>query len=108
MPTLQEQIEDSRSEALSALRGVDNSAALEEWSIKYLGKKGQLTGLFRGVGALPAEERAKAGQAVNAAKQELEEAYEGARERIVSSERSGQLQAEAVDITLPGRPIQPG
>src|SRR5436853_7752328 len=105
MPTLQEQIEDSRSEALSALRGVDNSAALEEWSIKYLGKKGQMTGLFRGVGGLPAEERAAAGQAINAAKLELEDAYSHARERIVSQERDRQLQAEAGDVSLPGRPV---
>ncbi len=108
MPTLEEQIAESRREALDSLGAVGDTAALEEWSIKYLGKKGQMTGLFRGVGALPAGERANAGQAVNAAKQELEEAYIVAKDRIVSSERSGQLQAEAVDITLPGRPIEPG
>src|SRR2546423_3723480 len=108
MPTLQEQIEESRREALTALASAQSSAVLEEWSIKYLGKKGQMTGLFRGVGALPPEERAGAGQAVNAAKQELEEAYAQARERVVERERTQQLGREAVDVSLPGRPVHAG
>jgi phenylalanyl-tRNA synthetase alpha chain len=108
MPTLEEQIEESRREALGALEATGSSAALEEWSIKYLGKKGQMTGLFRGVGALPAEQRAPAGQAINAAKQELEEAYERARGRVVSQERDRRLVEEAVDVSLPGRPVQAG
>ena len=108
MPTLEDQIEESRREALVALAAVNSGEALEEWSIKYLGKKGQMTGLFRGVGALPAEQRAAAGQAINAAKQELEEAYAQARERIVSQERGRQLQEEAVDVSLPGRPLHAG
>src|SRR5436305_295876 len=66
MPTLAEQIEQSRREALVALAEAGNGAALEEWSIKYLGKKGQMTALFRGVGALPPEERAAAGGAASA------------------------------------------
>ena len=57
MPTLQEQIEQARREALAMLEATADSAALEEWNIKYLGKKGLLTGLFRGVGALPTKER---------------------------------------------------
>src|SRR5436190_3901069 len=108
MPTLQEQIEQARREALAMLEATADSAALEEWNIKYLGKKGLLTGLFRGVGALPTKERGAAGQAINAAKMELEEAYDHARTRVVSQERTRQLQEEAVDITLPGRPMQAG
>src|SRR6185503_19969492 len=87
MTTLEDQIEESRREALAALATADTGEALEEWSIQYLGKKGQMTGLFRGVGALPAEQRAAAGQAINAAKQELEDAYAQAKDLIVSQER---------------------
>lgn len=108
MSTLQEQIEQSRREALAALETTGDSAALEEWNIKYLGKKGLMTALFRGVGALPAEDRSSAGQAINAAKLELEEAYGHARSRVVSQERAHQLQHDAVDVTLPGRPVQAG
>ena len=108
MPTLREQIDEARSEALAALGAVDSTPALEEWNAKYLGKKGMLTGLFRGLGALPSEERAQAGQAVNAAKQELEQAFAEKRENAVAQERSRRLQAEAVDVTLPGRPQNAG
>lgn len=108
MPTLREQIEGSRREALAALGEVRDGAALEEWSAKYLGKKGLMTGLFRGVGALPSEERAAAGQSVNAAKAEVEQAYEEARSRIVDVERSRRLREETIDVTLPGRPVGAG
>jgi len=106
--TLTEQIEEQRSEALAALDGAQDSSGLDEWNARYLGKKGQLTALFRGLGTLPPEERAQAGQAVNAAKTELEQAYNDARERISSSETAKRLQEEAVDVTLPGRPVHSG
>ena len=108
MSSLQEQITLARREALEALSSAGDAAALEEWNSKYLGKKGALTGLFRGLGALLPEERAAAGQAVNAAKVELEQAYAAARTGVLSGERSRRLQEEAVDITLPGRPVHAG
>jgi phenylalanyl-tRNA synthetase alpha chain len=108
MATLAEQIEQARREALDALDGAHDSATLEEWNREYLGKKGRLTALFRGVGALAAEERAGAGQAINAAKMELEEAYAKAQQRIGAGEQEARLKSEAVDITLPGRPNHAG
>jgi phenylalanyl-tRNA synthetase alpha chain len=108
MPTLQEEIDQARREALEALAGAGTGAELEEWNARYLGKKGLMTGLFRGLGTLPAEERASAGQAVNAAKQELEEAHARARERVVEYERGQRLEEEGVDVTLPGRPVNAG
>ncbi|HEX9987272.1 MAG TPA: phenylalanine--tRNA ligase subunit alpha [Chloroflexia bacterium] len=108
MPTLQEQIEESRREALLALAQVENGSGLEEWNREYLGKKGRMTGLFRGVGALPSEERAGAGQAINTAKVELEEAYAQAEKRISGQEQQQRLTEEAVDITMPGRPVRAG
>jgi phenylalanyl-tRNA synthetase alpha chain len=108
MPTLQEQIEEARREALLALAQVESGAGLEEWNREYLGKKGRMTGLFRGVGALAAEERAGAGQAINTAKVELEEAYSQAEKRISGQEQQQRLSEEAVDITMPGRPVRAG
>jgi phenylalanyl-tRNA synthetase alpha chain len=108
MPALQEQIQASRKEALEALAQVNDGAALEEWNRRYLGKKGQLTALFRGVGSLPPEERATAGQAVNTVKAELEEAYVQAQQRITAREEAQRLRAEAVDVTAPGRPTHAG
>lgn len=108
MATLQEQIEEARSGALLSLASVADSAGLEDWNREYLGKKGQLTALFRGVGTLPAEERAGAGQAINAAKAELEEAYAQAERAITLREQEKRLREEAVDITMPGRPVLAG
>lgn len=107
MATLQEQIEQARQEALAALGGAGDSTALEEWNRQYLGKKGLLTGLFRGVGALAAEERAQAGQTINAAKVELEQAYAHAQEGMGQGALM-RLAEESVDVTLPGRPIASG
>lgn len=108
MATLQEQIEEARREALGALAGAMDGAALEEWNRQYLGKKGLLTGLFRGVGVLVAEERSAAGQAINAAKVELEQAYEEAQTKVTQGELYGRLGEESVDVTLPGRPSSEG
>ncbi len=103
MTTLQEQIEEARQQALVALGRAGESATLDEWKREYLGKKGKMTGLFRGVGALPTEEKARAGQAIASARAALEEAYSQATHRIVRGEEQQRLQAEAVDVTLPGR-----
>lgn len=108
MATLREEIEEARRAALAALDKAGDSAALDEWNREYLGKKGRMTALFRGVGALPAEEKAKAGQAINSAKSELEETFSQATERVVEGEQQQRLQAEAVDVTLPGRPAPDG
>jgi phenylalanyl-tRNA synthetase alpha chain len=108
MSTLQQQIEEARSTALGALQAVQDSAALDEWNREWLGKKGRLTALFRGVGALPTEERAGAGQAINVAKVALETAFEDARQGISTGETEQRLRAEAVDITQPGRPTHAG
>src|SRR6478609_2122869 len=108
MPTLEDQISQSRQEALQSLDAVGDTAALEEWNARYLGKKGALTALFRGLGTLPQDERAAAGQAVNATKVALEEAYAVARTRITEIERNAQLARETVDITMPGRPLHAG
>jgi phenylalanyl-tRNA synthetase alpha chain len=108
MASLQEQIEEARSTALGALGAVGDSVGLEEWNREWLGKKGRLTALFRGVGALPQEERAEAGQAINVAKGALEAAFDETRRTITAGEIDSRLLAEAVDVTQPGRPTHAG
>jgi phenylalanyl-tRNA synthetase alpha chain len=108
MSILKGQIDGAKWEAIRALGNVEDSSALEEWHRKYLGKNGALTGLFRGVGTLPSEERAEAGQTINTVKAELEAIYAQKQKQLVAHEQEARLQAEAVDITLPGRPNQAG
>ncbi len=102
-PKFVARLQSLRGEAEAALGDLQDSAALELWRIKYLGTSGELTALFKGLGALPKEDRPRAGQAVNEAKNALEAAHAGARERLLRAALEHSLAHEAVDISLPGR-----
>ena len=67
-------------EAREAIAAVESLQALNEARSRYLGKKGSLAQLLRGIGALEADERARMGQAANAAKREIEHAVAGPRQ----------------------------
>ncbi|REJ68011.1 MAG: phenylalanine--tRNA ligase subunit alpha, partial [Proteobacteria bacterium] len=79
-----------------------------ELRVSYLGKKGALTGLLKGLGQLSAEERPKAGAEINAVKQVLNEQLNARKESLQSEALSAQLAAEAIDVTLPGRRAEAG
>ncbi len=97
-----------RDEAVAHLAAVDDAAALEQWRIDYLGKKGKLTMLLRSLGSLPPADRPRAGQLLNEAKVMLEQAFAARAEAVKQSERQRSLQAEAIDVTLPARPLRVG
>jgi len=78
-------------------------SALDAVRVSYLGKKGQLTALLKGLSSLSAEERPKAGQAINEAKQVVQERLNSRREALESEALAARLAADAVDVTLPGR-----
>ena len=78
-------IEQLKTEALSAIAGIDELKALDETRVHYLGKKGQVTQLLHGLKDLPAEERRDFGQAVNQLKQELQTALNERREALQSA-----------------------
>lgn len=80
-----------------------DAAAVENTKAKYLGKGGALTELLKGLGKLAASERPAAGAAINAAKQQLEAFLSARREALGQSKLAGQLAADALDVTLPGR-----
>ena len=97
-----------QAEATAALEQVADLDGLRAWKTAYLGDKGAVTRLARGLGALPKEERPAAGLAVNAVKQALEAAYTAAEARLRAAALDAALAAEAVDISLPGRPVPVG
>jgi len=78
-------------------------AALENAKARFLGKSGELTAALKTLGALSPAERRSAGQAINDAKARLEEALERRRAELAEQRMAGQLAAEALDVTLPGR-----
>ncbi|MFQ5592780.1 MAG: phenylalanine--tRNA ligase subunit alpha [Anaerolineae bacterium] len=90
---------------LHELEDVAGLDQLEAWRIAHLGSKGRLTQLMRRIGQLAPEERPQAGKVGNQVKRELEAAYEATLERLKVAEREQALEAERIDVTLPGRPV---
>jgi len=89
--------------AEAALAGAGGASALEEWRVRYLGRKGALAVLMEGMGALPKEERPAAGREANRVKKALEDAYGARAEEIGRARLEGDLAAKRIDVTLPGR-----
>lgn len=99
---MESKLREIRERVLGELAKADSSAALEQIRVGVLGKKGELTALLRGMGKLPPEERPKAGQRVNEVRAELEGALEAKSDELKAREKAARLEAEAVDVTLPG------
>lgn len=78
-------------------------AELENAKALFLGKSGRITELMKGLVALPVEEKKSAGAGINQAKQVIEGALNARRQALAEIELQAQLEAEALDITLPGR-----
>ena len=91
------------AEAEKAIAAAASVADLEQAKARFLGKAGSLTELLKGLGKLSAEERPRAGAAINQAKARVEEIIQARRDSILASQLDTQLAAEAIDVTLPGR-----
>ena len=106
--TIQSQLDDLRTRALAELQSVADLPDAERWERTFLGGKGELTTVLRGLAALPVEERPAAGRAANALKTELAAAYEtrAVELRALALERT--LAEDAIDVTLPGRQLTIG
>jgi phenylalanyl-tRNA synthetase alpha chain len=87
-------------EALGNCRSDDD---LEQVRIAYLGRKGRLTEVMRGVGALPAAERPVIGELANQLKRRVDDQIAALRDRWESERRGRALASERIDVTLPGR-----
>lgn len=89
--------------ATQAIESSDQLAVLEQLRVQYLGKKGELTAILKGLGALAHEERKQQGQAVNKAKQQLQQLIEQKKLQLEEVELEKKLDSEKIDVTLPGR-----
>lgn len=96
-------LEDILSTAQTAVTATADAAALDDVRVQYLGKKGELTGLLKGLGKLPAEERPAAGAEINKAKEALQEAISLRKADLDNAAINEQLASETIDVTLPGR-----
>jgi len=104
----QDELDALTREAEAAVDAASDLAALDQVRVAYLGKKGKLTALLKGLGQLPAEQRPEAGAAINAAKERVSERLEARRTALERAELEQRLAAERVDVTLPGRGTERG
>lgn len=97
-------LDDAKQEIAKA----QHQQALQQIKAHYLGKKGKLTDLLKGVGKLPAEEKPKIGKLVNEVKQKLQAAFDEKEGALQQTALASKLKKEVVDITLPGRSLRYG
>ncbi len=105
---MSDQLKALTEQARAAIDAADSVALLDEVRVAYLGKKGALTEQLKSLGSLPPEERPAAGQAINAAKQQVSEWLDAKRTTLEQAELNAALEADRVDVTLPGRGELPG
>jgi phenylalanyl-tRNA synthetase alpha chain len=102
-----ERIEQLRTQAAGEIAGTGTSQALEELRVRYLGRKAELPQMLRGVAELEPARRGEVGKAANEARQALERLIEERATQLQGQELDERLQADSVDVTLPGAPPQP-
>ena len=98
-----ENLESLASEAQQAIDSADDVAALDQVRVDYLGKKGSITGLLKGLGKLSPEERPAAGAEINKVKQALQEQITERKQSLEGAAIAAKLASETIDITLAGR-----
>ena len=99
---MKELMQGLRDSSIKAILEADDIELLESLRVKYLGKKGELTGILRQMGKLSAEERPVMGQLANQLRGDIEAAIEQRKSELGSKLMELKLEREAVDVTLPG------
>ncbi|HHY78380.1 MAG TPA: phenylalanine--tRNA ligase subunit alpha [Clostridiales bacterium] len=100
---MKEKLESIKKQSMAEIDNVESIQQLEEIRIKYLGKKGQLTQLLRGMGQLKPEERPAIGQLANEIRDMITEKIEETAYCLKRKEREKRLRNEFIDVTMPGR-----
>ena len=105
---MKEQLEKIKEEALKQIAASDALEKLNDIRVSYLGKKGQLTSLLKGMKDVSPEERPKVGQMVNDARALIEGRLEEAKTALAQEAREEQLRKEVIDVTLPAKRQEEG
>ncbi|WP_188453460.1 phenylalanine--tRNA ligase subunit alpha [Virgibacillus oceani] len=105
---MKEQLEAIQTEALERIAETNEMKELQAIRVTYLGKKGSLTGVLRGMGKLSKEERPVIGEIANRVRESITDAIDRKNETLAQQALEKQLEKEAIDVTLPGRPVQLG
>ncbi len=99
--------EQLQQEALKELESLASVESLEAWRVRYLGRKGELTAILRGLAELSPDERRTVGATANKVKSRLESSLKD-KEQVLKESALSAVDTEAIDITLPGRPFPNG
>ncbi|HEY8869966.1 MAG TPA: phenylalanine--tRNA ligase subunit alpha [Candidatus Limnocylindrales bacterium] len=105
---LTSELEGLRGEALRAAAAATDMAALQALEVTFLGKKGRLTTVLRGIGGLTPEDRPNVGAIANDVRAAIEAAFAGRGRTLGTAALEERLHTETVDVSLPGRPIRRG
>ncbi|NLB43344.1 MAG: phenylalanine--tRNA ligase subunit alpha [Clostridiales bacterium] len=100
---MKEKLEQLKIKAMEALEGLNDLGQLEEFRVKFMGKKGELTQVLRGMGKLSAEERPAMGQLANEIRDSLEEELAKKTNALKEAALEKRLAEEAIDVTIPGK-----
>ena len=96
-------LQEILSSAEAAVGSAADERALDEVRVQFLGKKGELTALLKTLGSLDAQERPKAGAAINSAKDQVQEWIASRKQALAGEQLASALAQETIDVTLPGR-----
>ena len=107
MADLLRQLTSLGEAARKEIGAASDERALEELRVRFLGKKGEISAVLRGMGQLAAEERPKVGEAANRVRDEVESLLEGAGARLATAKLEAELKGPPIDVTLPGRGLLP-
>jgi len=100
---MKEQLNNIRVQAENELAAAETIQDMENIRVKFLGKKGELTSVLRGMGSLSAEERPVIGQIANEVREALESKIEEIKKKLLDKERNSKLAQEVIDVTIPGK-----
>ena len=100
---VKEKLEEIREQALRQIEGSLDLEKLNNARVDFLGKKGALTAVLKGMKDVAAEDRPKVGQMVNDTRAEIEKALEDAKNKLEAAAMEAQLSAETIDVTLPAK-----
>lgn len=105
---LEKKLHQLQQQAVEAFSAASDVAALDAFRVQFLGKKGQLTALLKGVGQLSPEQRPLFGKKVNAVKAVLASTLEKCQQTLCAQEEMAAVQAQRIDVTLSGRTSSQG
>ena len=100
---MKEKLEQIKAEAVAKIQEADVPEKLNDVRVKFLGKKGELTAVLKGMKDVAPEERPKVGQLVNDTRAAIEELLEESKAKMEKAIREEKMKAEVIDVTLPSK-----